>query len=204
MEFSGQLRVGWWVLTQEVLVYVLSDHTFVQRISNAQVNGSDPRWGGSCRHARCAEDDAYIEDGALVLRSQRRPSCFSGGSAPGCFNYSTGAVTTQNKMTVSAHPGFRLCVSAKLPGGGGGKRGQGIWPAHWMMPNDESCDPDEGEIDILEMIDGDGYAHSTYHWQTSWPAKNCRYVGERTWLSMLAMIYNDTARARVLNGLSSS
>ena len=141
---------------------------------HSQINGSDPRWGGSCRHARCAEDDVYIEDGALVLRSQHRSSCFSGGSGPGCFNYSTGAVTTQNKMTVSAHPGFRLCVSAKLPGGGGGKKGQGIWPAHWMMPNDESCDPDEGELDILEMIDGDGYAHSTYHWQTTWPAKNCR------------------------------
>ena len=55
-------------------------------------------------------------------------------------------------MKLSADPGFRLCVSAKLPGGGGSGKGQGIWPAHWMMPDDESCDPDEGEIDILEMV----------------------------------------------------
>lgn len=24
---------------------------------------------------------------------------------------------------------------------------------------------DHGEIDILEMIDGDGFAHATYHWE---------------------------------------
>lgn len=53
--------------------------------------------------------------------------------------------------------------------------GQGLWPAHWMMPNDASCDPDEGEMDILEMIDGDGIAHGTYHWQTTWPQRNCSY-----------------------------
>jgi len=33
-----------------------------------------------------------------------------------------------------------------LPGGGGNGAGQGIWPAHWLMPDDDSCDPDEGEL----------------------------------------------------------
>mmetsp|Transcript_5561 Transcript_5561/g.9423 ORF Transcript_5561/g.9423 Transcript_5561/m.9423 type:complete len:174 (-) Transcript_5561:235-756(-) len=70
-----------------------------------------------------------------------------------------------------------MCVSAILPGGPGesGTDGQGIWPAHWMMPEDTSCDPDEGEMDIMEMVSGDGTLYSTYHYQTSWPAANCSY-----------------------------
>ena len=31
------------------------------------------------------------------------------------------------------------------------------------MPNDASCWPAHGEQDILEMINGDGIAHGTYH-----------------------------------------
>src|SRR5690348_16593115 len=29
--------------------------------------------------------------------------------------------------------------------------------------------------DILEMVNGDGTAWGTYHWQTSWPKANCSY-----------------------------
>ena len=45
----------------------------------------------------------------------------------------------------------------------------GMWPAHWMMPNDSSCWPDHGEIDIMEMINGDGSSHATYHWNKKFP-----------------------------------
>ena len=65
-----------------------------------------------------------------------------------------------------------------LPGGGSNVTagaGQGIWPAHWMMPQDSSCDPDEGEMDIMEMVDGDGTHWSTYHYQTTWPDQPCAY-----------------------------
>ena len=34
-----------------------------------------------------------------------------------------------------------------------------------MMPDDKSCWPSHGEIDIMEMVNGDGLLHSTYHWQ---------------------------------------
>ena len=43
------------------------------------------------------------------------------------------------------------------------------------MPADDSCDPDEGEMDIMEMIDGNGDSFSTYHWQTTFPKTNCSY-----------------------------
>ncbi len=41
------------------------------------------------------------------------------------------------------------------------------------MPNDNSCWPDHGEIDVLEMRNG--YAHGTYHWESTYPQKNCSY-----------------------------
>ena len=56
---------------------------------------------------------------------------------------------------------------------------QGIWPAHWMMPDVEACWPDVGEMDILEMINGDGRVHATYHWEANYPAKNCSQVRVR-------------------------
>ena len=119
---------------------------------------------GACRDAVCDEDDVYVQDGSLVLRSRK---------LSGDANWTTGAVWTKGKAFWADDPAFRLCVSAKLPGGNGG--GQGIWPAHWLMPEDDSCDPDEGEADILEMVDGNGVAEATYHWQDTWPAENCAY-----------------------------
>jgi len=38
-----------------------------------------------------------------------------------------------------------------------------------MMPNDDSCWPSHGEMDILEEINGDGVAHATYHKNTTSP-----------------------------------
>ena len=35
------------------------------------------------------------------------------------------------------------------------------------MPDNDVCWPKSGEIDILEMINGDGNAHGTYHWSTT-------------------------------------
>jgi beta-glucanase (GH16 family) len=42
-----------------------------------------------------------------------------------------------------------------------------------MMPTDASCWPDHGEIDITEMVNGDGVAHGTYHWNRFWPNQSC-------------------------------
>ena len=68
-----------------------------------------------------------------------------------------------------------MCVSAKLPGFRGHDNNTGLWPAHWLMPDDDTCDPDEGEIDIMEMVDGQGTVYGTYHWQTSFPEANCSF-----------------------------
>ena len=83
-----------------------------------------------------ATDHWYVEDGHLVLRSNA--TWENGGQ-----NLTSGAIECVAKVSFGIH---RVCVSAKLPGGAGG--GDGIWPAHWLMPDDKSCWPCHGEIDI--------------------------------------------------------
>ncbi|GMH61947.1 hypothetical protein TrRE_jg13286 [Triparma retinervis] len=50
---------------------------------------------------------------------------------------------------------------------------QGYWPAHWLMPDDDSCDPDEGEPDIMEMVSGRPTVYQTYHWMDKFPEVKC-------------------------------
>ena len=120
---------------------------------------------GACRDASCVASNAYLHEGKLVLRSQ----------ALGEASWTTGAVSTWGKASWKPSDGtFRVCVSARLPGAGIG-RSQGLWPAHWLMPMDGTCDPDEGEMDILEMVNGNGLYEATYHWQTTFPKSNCSY-----------------------------
>ena len=125
---------------------------------------------GSCRDASCTREDVSIRDGALVMRTRR--------TAPGEF--STGAVNTWGKASWSANASaggaFRVCITAMLPGDASDpSRSAGLWPAHWLMPHTSACDPDEGEMDIMEMVDGSGEFAATYHWQTTFPAAKCAF-----------------------------
>jgi len=113
--------------------------------------GNDSR----VRDALGTTDNVYIEKGHLVLRSQKE--------SIGGYSFTSGAVQTRGLRSWSGLT--RVCVQAKLPGGQGG--GNGIWPAHWLMPDNDKCWPSNGEIDIMEMINGDGVTHGTYHWQVN-------------------------------------
>lgn len=90
-------------------------------------------------------DDVYLENGNLVLRSQKRDMYGR--------HYSSGLVETKGKFSKEYG---RFETRAKLP------KGKGIWPAHWMLPVDKSWPP---EIDIMELLGHDPktvYAH--FHW----------------------------------------
>jgi len=125
--------------------------------------------GAECRSASCSASHVGVAAGNLVLTSARDQDNASA--------WVTGAVKTATKAAWTTDDGaYRVCISAKLPGGGASAgAGQGIWPAHWMMPADDPCDPDEGEMDIFEMVDGSGAAEATYHWQSGWPNETCAY-----------------------------
>eukprot|EP00038_Savillea_parva_P001783 m.107310 g.107310 ORF g.107310 m.107310 type:complete len:216 (+) comp10620_c1_seq1:689-1336(+) len=118
-----------------------------------------------------------VTNGTLVLQSDRTAAAGTSGSPGATTTLKTGAVNTWGKRSWRAGNGtFRVCVSAMLPGDASdAKASQGLWPAHWLMPHDSTCDPDEGEMDIMEMVDGSGMYEATYHWQTTFPTSNCSY-----------------------------
>ena len=137
------------------------------------------------------EDQAYtpreknlrIENGNLVIEAHRED--FEGAS------YTSGRVHSDRKGDFLYG---RFEVRAKLP------RGQGTWPAIWMLPSDpykyatsceagdewqgsDTCDawPNSGEIDIMEHVGYQmGHVHGTvhnraYYWR-NWEQRKGRIV----------------------------
>lgn len=68
----------------------------------------------------------------MILRSRINPT---GGK-----KYTSGWVDTQSKWSQVLG---KWEIRAKLP------FGQGMWPAHWLMPDYNVCWPMGGEIDIM-------------------------------------------------------
>ena len=91
-------------------------------------------------------------------------------------NYTSSRLTTQNKFDFQYG---RVDIRAALP------KGQGIWPALWMLGADFNTVgwPGCGEIDIMEMIGGgdgrDDTVHGTCHWQGN-DNNHALYGGSKT------------------------
>lgn len=96
---------------------------------------------------------AFVLDGCLVLKAHKivHPD--------GSVEYISGKVNSQHKGDFQYG---RVEVSAKVPAG------QGLWPAIWMMPTQESHYgqwPRCGEIDILEVLGHDtSTVYATIHY----------------------------------------
>lgn len=85
-------------------------------------------------------DNVFLRDGSLVLKA------IATEDENGEPYYTSGKITSQNKEDFMYG---KVVVSAKVP------EGQGLWPAVWMMPTDESYYgqwPKCGEIDIMEVL----------------------------------------------------
>jgi hypothetical protein len=112
----------------------------------------------------------------LVIRSTATRSSPSNNWT----NITSGGVSSQQKQAWNAPDGSRtrICVRSMLPGGIGSAANcshvegcsrpaaTGVWATHWMMPDVNQSDPANywpcrGEIDMLEMIDGNGLAQGT-------------------------------------------
>ena len=96
-------------------------------------------------------DNVFLRDGKLVIKAIK-------SEKNGKDYYTSGKVTGQNKTDFSYG---KVVVSAKVP------EGQGLWPAIWMMPKEESYYgqwPKCGEIDIMEVLGNDvSTAYGTLH-----------------------------------------
>lgn len=84
-----------------------------------------------------AGDNASVQSGALVIEARKETR--------GTKNYTSTRMTTKTKRPVKFG---RIDIRAKLP------KGQGIWPALWMMPQEDKYGgwPRSGEIDIMEFM----------------------------------------------------
>ena len=84
-------------------------------------------------------DNVFLRDGKLVLKAIKSEK--NGGDY-----YTSGKITAQNKKDFTYG---KVVASAKVPAG------KGLWPAIWMMPQDEQYYgqwPKCGEIDIMEVL----------------------------------------------------
>lgn len=94
-----------------------------------------------------------VADGYLTIRAKKEPM--------GGMSYTSSRIITKGKKSFKFG---RVDIRALLP------KGQGIWPALWMLGTNISTVgwPKCGEIDIMEMIGGgpgrDNRTYGTAHW----------------------------------------
>ena len=113
----------------------------------------EPGWtNNELQEYTTSTDNVFVRDGKLVLKALKT-------TKDGQDYYTSGKVTGQNKTDFMYG---KVVVSAKVP------EGQGLWPAIWMMPQDESYYgqwPKCGEIDIMESLGKDTtISYSTIHY----------------------------------------
>jgi len=117
-----------------------------------------PGWGNN-ELQWYLEDSAELRDGKLVITA--REESVSGK------NYTSARINTRDRF---AFRYGRIEASIRLPGG------QGIWPAFWMLPQDDLYGTwaASGEIDIVEAVNlggtGGNTVFGTIHYGGEWPA----------------------------------
>ena len=115
-----------------------------------------PNWGNNeLQYYTDHEDNLYLEDGKLHIRAKEQQM--------GTANYTSARIRSMNKGDWTYG---RFEARAKLP------KGQGLWPAIWMMPTESVYGgwPQSGEIDIMELIGHEPHVvHGTIHYGPPWP-----------------------------------
>ena len=110
----------------------------------------EPGWtNNELQEYTTSTDNVFVRDGKMILKAIKTADDY----------YTSGKITTQNKKDFMYG---KVVVSAKAP------EGQGLWPAIWMMPTDESYYgqwPKCGEIDIMEVLGNQTHiAYGTVHY----------------------------------------
>ncbi|HMR92354.1 MAG TPA: family 16 glycosylhydrolase [Chitinophagaceae bacterium] len=91
----------------------------------------------------------FFQDGKMIIEAKQE--------VIGSSNYTSSKIVSRGKKTFKYG---RIDIRAKLP------IGKGIWPAFWMLPQENKYGgwPTSGEIDIMEMVGHEGNrTHGTLH-----------------------------------------
>lgn len=135
---------------------------------NFEVGTGNNGWGNNELQYYTLGDNADVANGELVITAREEQVIFS--------QYSSTRMTTQNKK----HYRYgKVEARIKLP------FGQGIWPAFWMMPQDNVFGgwPSSGEIDIMELLGHiPNQTHGTLHYGPD-PGSGHQYSGTEYTLS---------------------
>ena len=116
--------------------------------------GNNNGWGNN-ELQYYKKDNTTVKDGYLTIEARVESN--------GASNYTSSRLTTQDKFNVKYG---RVDIRALLP------KGQGIWPALWMLGKNikQVSWPKCGEIDIMELVGGtdkDNVVYGTAHWDNN-------------------------------------
>ena len=125
-------------------------------------------WGNNeSQYYRSGNKNAELDQGFLRITAKEETHL----GAP----YTSARLTTQGKESFQYG---RIDIRAKVP------YGQGVWPALWMLGDNFGSAgwPTCGEIDIMELIGGEGYndrtVYGTAHWSNN--GSHAEYGGNRS------------------------
>ena len=119
--------------------------------------GNNGGWGNNELQSYKKENTS-LKDGYLIIQAKNESA--------GSQTYTSSRLTTQDKFNFKYG---RVDIRAALP------KGQGIWPALWMLGKNITTVnwPKCGEIDIMEMVGGnsgvgsDKTTYGTAHWDNN-------------------------------------
>lgn len=125
----------------------------------------DPGWvNNELQEYTDAKENIFVKDGNLVLKAIKTQK-------DGKDYYTSGKINTKDKKTFKYG---KFEIRAKAP------KGQGLWPALWMMPKDESLYgqwPKCGEIDMMEVLGNEpNKLYGTIHYGDPHEQKQGTYV----------------------------
>lgn len=101
-------------------------------------------------------DEVYVEGGALVIRTRSRNASYGARQ----YHFTSGWVDTRGStLGENTYGMFRARI--QLP-----REAVGVWPAYWLVDDNNHCWPTGGEIDILEAVGSvkQDSVSGTYHW----------------------------------------
>ncbi len=126
-----------------------------------------PGWGNNEKQFYTDKNEnAFVKGGKLVIRALKEQTT----DELGTYDYTSAKLTTKGKFNQTYG---RYEMRAKLP------IGKGLWPAFWMLPEDDRYGgwAASGEIDIMESWGSQpDKVAGTIHYGETWP--NNKYTGK--------------------------
>jgi len=121
---------------------------------NYEIGTGNSGWGNN-ELQYYQKQNTTVKNGYLTIEAKKQGAATS--------QYTSSRLTTQGKKSFQYG---RIDIRAAMP------KGQGIWPALWMLGDNFATSgwPSCGEIDIMEMVGGtangksDRVTHGTLHW----------------------------------------